>query len=70
MSTQSEVVSPSACNAAAADRRPRPIAVSMPGVGMLWVGGWLFTLGFAGLGFWKGMLALVIWPYLLGVLAH
>lgn len=34
--------------------------------GMLWFGGWLFTLGFLGLSFWKGVLALFIWPYYLG----
>jgi len=37
--------------------------------GTLWFAGWLFTIGFAGLGFWKGVLALVAWPYFLGVLA-
>lgn len=36
-------------------------------VGPLWFWGWLFTLGFAGLPFWKGVLALVAWPYFLGV---
>ena len=33
----------------------------------IWFIGWLFTIGFAGLSFWKGALALIIWPYLLGV---
>jgi hypothetical protein len=33
-------------------------------------GGWLFTIGFAQLGFWKAVLALVIWPYFLGTLAR
>lgn len=37
---------------------------------MLWLGGWLFTIGFAHLGFWKAVLALVIWPYFLGGLAR
>jgi hypothetical protein len=37
-------------------------------VGLLWFGGWLFTLGYVHLTFWKGVLALVIWPYYLGVL--
>jgi uncharacterized membrane protein len=41
----------------------------MPGLGMLWFGGWLFAIGFAHLGFWKAVLALVIWPYFLGSLA-
>lgn len=36
--------------------------------GTLWFAGWLFTIGVAGLGFWKAALALVVWPYFLGVL--
>ena len=36
-------------------------------MGSLWFGGWLFTLGFLHLAFWKGILALVLWPYYLGV---
>ena len=38
-------------------------------VGMVWIGGWLFTLGFLHLTFWKGVLAIVVWPYYLGVFA-
>lgn len=34
--------------------------------GTLWTIGWLFTIGFANLSFWKGVLALVVWPYYLG----
>jgi hypothetical protein len=34
----------------------------------LWFIGWLFTIGFAHLSFWKGVLALLIWPYYLGSL--
>jgi len=34
--------------------------------GTLWFTGWLFTLGFLKLTFWKGVLALVMWPYYLG----
>ena len=37
--------------------------------GLLWFGAWLFTLGVLHLGFWKGVFALVIWPYYLGVQA-
>jgi hypothetical protein len=37
------------------------------GVGMLWLMGWLFSLGFLQLPFfWKGALALILWPYYLG----
>lgn len=35
--------------------------------GMIWFGAWLFTLGYLHLGFWKGVLALFVWPYFLGV---
>jgi hypothetical protein len=35
--------------------------------GMLWFGGWLFTIGFAKLVWWKAALALVVWPYFVGV---
>ncbi|HMA43533.1 MAG TPA: hypothetical protein VKO86_05930 [Gemmatimonadales bacterium] len=37
--------------------------------GGLWFAGWLFTLGVLHLSFWKGFLALVVWPYYLGVAA-
>ncbi len=32
----------------------------------VWFGGWLFTIGFLHLGFWKSVLAVLIWPYFLG----
>ena len=35
--------------------------------GPIWIMGWLFTIGYLQLHFWKGVLALVIWPYYLGV---
>ena len=35
-------------------------------VGSLWFAAWLFTLGFLHLSFWKGVLAIVVWPYYLG----
>lgn len=37
------------------------------GTGIVWCVGWLFAIGFLELSFWKGLLALVIWPYYLGV---
>ena len=33
----------------------------------IWLIGWLFTIGFAGLDFVPGLFALLIWPYYLGV---
>ena len=35
--------------------------------GIIWFVGWLFTIGFLHLAFWKGLLALIIWPYYIGV---
>ena len=34
--------------------------------GGLWFAAWLFTLGYLKLGFFKGLLALLFWPYFLG----
>jgi len=34
---------------------------------LLWTAGWLFTIGFLQLAFWKGVLAIVLWPYYIGV---
>lgn len=36
------------------------------GLGVLWLIGWLFSIGFLKLGFWKGLLAIFVWPYFLG----
>jgi len=35
--------------------------------GALWVAAWIFTIGFVHLSFWRGVLAIIIWPYYLGV---
>ena len=35
--------------------------------GGLWFAAWLFTLGVVHPSFWKGVLAIVLWPYYLGV---
>ncbi|MBW8639840.1 hypothetical protein K1W69_21780 [Hoeflea sp. WL0058] len=37
------------------------------GLGLIWLAGWLFTIGYLDLGFWRGVLALIVWPYFLGV---
>ena len=41
-------------------------AQSGPSLGLIWFIGWLFTLGYLKLGFWRGLLALLVWPYFLG----
>jgi hypothetical protein len=42
--------------------------------GTLWFAAWLFTIGFLHLTFWKAVVALILWPYFLGLtyssLAH
>ena len=35
-------------------------------LGITWFMGWLFSVGYLKFGFWKGVLALMIWPYFLG----
>ena len=35
-------------------------------IGLIWIAGWLFTIGYLKLAFWDGLLALIIWPYDLG----
>ena len=35
-------------------------------MGPVWFIGWLFTIGFLKLTFFKGLLALILWPYYIG----
>lgn len=35
--------------------------------GPTWFAGWLFTIGYLKLAFWKGVFAIVVWPYFLGL---
>ena len=35
--------------------------------GGAWIAAWLFTIGYLHLSFWWGVLAIILWPYLLGV---
>jgi hypothetical protein len=36
-------------------------------IGPVWVIGWLFTIGYAKLLWWQAIIALILWPYYLGV---
>jgi uncharacterized membrane protein len=36
-------------------------------IGLAWIAAWLFTIGFLHLTFWKGVLAILLWAYYLGV---
>ncbi|MEW6033895.1 MAG: hypothetical protein AB1603_03460 [Chloroflexota bacterium] len=35
--------------------------------GSIWFAGWLFTIAFAKLVWWKIILGIVVWPYFLGL---
>lgn len=37
------------------------------GLGVLWMIGWLFSIGFLQQSFFKGLIAIILWPYFLGV---
>lgn len=47
------------------ERRTQVIRADV--TGPIWFIGWLFTIAFAQLIWWKAVLALVIWPYYLGL---
>ena len=36
-------------------------------MGTAWFGGWMFTIGYAQLVWWKVLLGLVVWPLFLGI---
>ncbi|MDE1975098.1 MAG: hypothetical protein KGI49_01115 [Patescibacteria group bacterium] len=36
-------------------------------LGGLWFGGWLFAIGYLHLSFWSGVLAIILWPYYIGL---
>jgi len=35
-------------------------------LGLIWIAGWLFTIGYLDLTFWRAVVGLVIWPYDIG----
>jgi hypothetical protein len=39
-------------------------------VGSIWFIGWLFTLGFAKITWWQSVIAVLLWPYYLGLAAR
>jgi len=36
-------------------------------LGGLWFAAWIFTIGFLQLTFWKAVVAIIVWPYFLGL---
>ena len=52
----------------AAERRTRGGGASASAVGgIIWFIGFLFTIGYANLVWWKILLGIIVWPYFLGV---
>jgi hypothetical protein len=47
------------------DRRIKVVQSGAAG-GLIWFFGWLFTIGFLNLSFWKIVLGIFVWPYYLG----
>lgn len=46
---------------------PRKILIEQQsGLGLIWFIGWMFTIGYAKLGFWGGVAGILVWPYYLG----
>ncbi len=44
------------------------VIITQQGIGgAIWAIGWLFTIGYLQLSFWRGVLALIVWPYFMGV---
>ena len=41
-------------------------AAAGAGMGVIWFIGWLFTIGYVQLAWWKIILGIVVWPWFLG----
>ena len=51
--------------------KPRTIRVETGSImGGIWAIGWLFTMAYAHLIWWQAILAVVVWPYYLGLVVH
>ncbi len=47
--------------------KPQKIRIEQHSLmGCLWFAAWLFAIGFLHLSFWRGVLAMVVWPYFIG----
>jgi uncharacterized membrane protein len=44
----------------------KKVNVQSGACGVVWLVGWLFSIGFLNLGFWQAVLGIIIWPYYLG----
>ena len=50
-----------------ATKAPKIRIVQHTFIGGLWFAAWLFTIGFLHLNFWRGVIAVVLWPYYIGL---
>jgi len=44
----------------------KQVIINKDAFSVLWMIGWLFSIGYLRLSFWRGVLGLIIWPYYLG----
>ena len=49
------------------DNKPRRNVQTGSLAGMIWTIGWMFTIAYANLLWWQTLLAILIWPYFLGL---
>jgi hypothetical protein len=48
-------------------RHPQKIQIHQQTfMGLAWCAAWLFTIGYLHLSFWRGVLAIFLWPYYIG----
>jgi len=52
------------------NNKPGVVHVDTGLIGAIWFIGWLFTIAFAKLIWWQAMVAIVAWPYYLGLAAR
>ena len=48
------------------ENKSRRGSAAAPSAGAFWFAGWLFTIAYAELVWWKIILGIVVWPYYLG----
>jgi len=53
------------------ETKPRHTVVNSGSLaGAFWTAGWMFTIAFAKLIWWKALLALIVWPYFVGLVVR
>jgi len=51
-------------------RGERRTVIVSQATGTLWFAGWLFTISFAQLVWWRALLGVALWPYYLGLVVR